>query len=140
MTNTSVRRRPLTELVGAFAVAAATAATWWAWLGWDDEYQTDPVTGQATGPYEAWQVAGCVLCLLAIAVVGALTLRPWLAPAVLTVTFTGVWSWHAGATDSSGLWLVGAVLVFGGLAWGSTLVSTAAWAGRRLLRRRRTAA
>lgn len=134
-----MRRRPLVELVGVVAVVLATAATWWGWLGWDNEYQVDPVTGQASGPYEAWQVLGCVLCLIAIVILGGLTLRPWLAPAALTLTFSGVWSWWAGSTDDSGLWLVGAVLVFGGLAWGSAVVSVLTWLGTRLIERGRTA-
>ncbi|TQS43024.1 hypothetical protein [Cryptosporangium phraense] len=127
MTPTRMRRRPLGELAGVIAVVLATAATWWGWLGWDDEYQVDPVTGQVSGPYEAWQVIGCVLGLIAIVVVGVLTLRPWLAPLALTGTFSGLWSWWAGNHDESGLWLVGAVLVVGGLAWGSAVVSVFTW-------------
>lgn len=128
----------MAQLAGAVAVAATTAATWWAWLGWDHEYQVDPVTGQSSGPYEAWQVIGCVLCLVVIAGAGALTLPPCLTPAVLTLTFTGIWSWQAGSTDETGLWGVGAILVFGGLAWGSALISAAVWVGRKVLRTRRS--
>ncbi len=35
---------------------AAAAACWWAWLGRDDEYYTDPVTGYSQGPYRPRQV------------------------------------------------------------------------------------
>ena len=126
--------RLLTELLGLLAVAAATVATWWVWLGWDTEYDIDPVTQSASGPYEVWQVAGCVLCLGVIAVVGALALRPWLVPVAMTVPFTGAWSWSAASTDDSGLWFVGAVLLFAGLSVSSALVSFAsrmAWESLR---------
>jgi hypothetical protein len=120
---------------GALAVAGATAVTWVAWLGWDTGYRFDPVTGERTGPYVAWQVVGCVLCLIAITVVGALVLPPWIPPIVLTVTFTVVWTWWAAARDGSGLWAVGATMVFVGLAFGSTLVSAVTWAGAKVLSR-----
>lgn len=125
------------DLWTVLAVGVAAAATWWAWLGWDSEYQIDPVTGVASGPYEAWQVIGCVLCLAAIAIVGGLLTRPWLAVASMTVTFTAVWSWWAGRSDETGLWLVGAILVFIGLGWSSSLLAFGAWFGRRFLRAHR---
>ena len=130
MTLTSARSGPIGQLAGALAVAVATAVTWWSWLGWDNEYQVDPVTGDASGPYQPWQVVGCGLTLIAIAVVGGLTLWPWIPPVVLTLTFTGVWSRWAGSADETGLWVVGAGLLFVGLAVGSTIVTTVAWGAR----------
>jgi AraC-like DNA-binding protein/quercetin dioxygenase-like cupin family protein len=118
-----------TQLWGGLVVVLATVATWWVWLGRDTTYQVDPATGTSSGPYEAWQVIGCVACLAAIVVAAGLVLRPWLAPAVVTVTFTAIWSWWAGRSDESGLWLVGAFLIFLGLAWGSSVLSVGAWLG-----------
>jgi hypothetical protein len=123
----SLRREAKRAGPGVLGLAGSTVAVWWLWLGWDTEYQTDPVTGSASGPYEAWQVIGCVLSLGVIAVVGGLFLRPWIVVPTMTVPFTITWSWAAAVTDNSGLWAVGALLVFVGLASGSAGLSFGAW-------------
>lgn len=116
---------------------AATFATWWLWLGSDTTYQVDPATGATTGPYEPAQVAGCVLTLLALAVAGGLLLRPWLVVLAMTATFTLAWAVDAAGRDESGLWLVGAVLVFGGMTAGTSVCAFGAWAVRGVVERRR---
>ena len=118
--------------LGAPLVAAATAGAWYAWLGWDTGYDVDPVTRAVSGPYQAWQVAGCVLTLAAIAVLGALLSPAWMVAPVMTVAFTAAWSAGAARSDDSGLWVIGAVLVLLGMAAGSTLLAFGArWlAGR----------
>jgi hypothetical protein len=118
---TSSRR--WTRVLGVPGLAVLSVAAWSLWLGWDHEYQTDPATGVSSGPYEAWQVAGCVLSLVAIAIVGGLLLGPWLVVPTMTVAFTGAWSASAASTDDTGLWVVGAGLVFIGLALGSAALS-----------------
>jgi len=123
--------------LGAIGTAAATVGAWWAWLGWDTESRTDPVTLTESGPYEPWQVAGCVLTLAAIAVVAGLLLAPWLVAPVMTIAFTAAWTVQAAAGDESGLWVVGAVGVLIGMAIGTTVLSVAAWAVRRALTGRR---
>lgn len=119
----------------AAAIAGATVAAWWLWLGWDTTYQTDPDTGVASGPYTAWQVAGCVLSLAVIAALGGRLLGPLVVTPVMTVTLTAAWSARAASSDETGLWLVGAVLVFVATAAGTALVSALArwWprSGRR---------
>jgi hypothetical protein len=107
------------SVLGALALAAITALTWWVWLGQDTEYQVDPSTGSETGPYEPVQVIACVLSIVVIAAIGGLLLRPWLVVAAMTVSFTVAWSLQAAATDDSGLWAVGAVLVAGGMLLGT---------------------
>ncbi|MER7167838.1 hypothetical protein ABT336_17430 [Micromonospora sp. NPDC000207] len=123
------------SLVGAPLLALVTAGVWWAWLGWDNGYQVDPVTGEMTGPYVPWQVVGCVISLAVVAAAAGWVLSPWLVVPVMTATFTIAWSQNAAATDDSGLWGVGAVLVFVGMASGATLISS----GSQLLRGRRHA-
>ncbi|MFI7427469.1 hypothetical protein ACIBPB_10820 [Micromonospora sp. NPDC049836] len=118
--------------LGGLLLAVATVATWFAWLSWDTGYRVDPETGATSGPYAVWQVAGCVLTLVLVAALGGWWLGPWLVVPVMTVAFTAAWAAHAAATDDSGLWVVGAVLVLIGTAAGSLVVSLAA----RLLRRR----
>jgi hypothetical protein len=122
--------------LGATVLAGATVITWWAWLGRDTEYRLDPITLAESGPYEVWQVAGCVLTLTVLAVAGGLVLPPWLVAGVMTVAFTAAWSLRAASTDESGLWLVGAIGVFAGTAVGSTALSVSAWAVRRARRSR----
>ncbi|MEH0937186.1 hypothetical protein [Micromonospora psammae] len=120
-------------LVGGLILAAATVGAWWAWLGWDSGYATDPRTGATTGPYQPWQVAGCVLTLALLAAAAGWWLSPWLVAPVMAVAFTVAWAAHAASTDDSGLWAVGAVLVLVGTGVGTTVVSV----GAHLLRRRR---
>jgi hypothetical protein len=117
-----VRRRPI-ALLGA---ALLSVLAWVAWLGWDQEYQVDPATGIASGPYEAWQVVGCVLTLLVAAVVAGVAARAVVAAAWVTVPFTVCWTVSAAREDETGLFAVGALLIAVGLYLGSLAVATAA--------------
>ncbi|GAA2678213.1 hypothetical protein [Actinoplanes palleronii] len=112
-------------LIGTVVVAVLSAGAWFAWLGWDTEYQTDPATGVTSGPYEAWQVAGCALTLLVV-FVGALLARvpALLASLALTLAFTAVWTAQAAAEDSTGMYGVGTIMLLLGLGT-ATLVVTA---------------
>jgi hypothetical protein len=112
------------KIVQGLGVAVLSAALWFAWMGWDTERDFDPVTQTSSGPYEAWQVVGCGVTLLLV-LVGALLLgvHPVVAGAAMTVAFTAAWTTTAAATDDSGLFVVGAVLVFLGLALATTVVS-----------------
>ncbi len=112
-------------------LAVATAAAWAAWLSWEAGYRTDPVTGAVNGPYAWWQVAGCVVTLAVVAAVAARRLPVWLVVPVMAVVFTVAWSIPAAATDETGLWGVGAILVLSGVSMGSALVAGLS----RLLRR-----
>jgi hypothetical protein len=120
------RRRPAPWLqaTGALTVAVLSALLWFAWLGWDTTYQVDPVTQTTSGPYEAWQVAGCAVSLLTL-FVGALLagVRPFWASAALTVAFTAAWTASAAATDETGLYAVGTILLLIGLTAGTALVA-----------------
>ncbi len=116
------------------ALAVLGAACWFAWLGNDTTYQVDPATGVASGPYEAWQVAGCVASLVAVVVLGTVLLGARATVLLVTVAFTVAWSVTASG-DGSGLWLVGALLVLVGAAAGSSAVAGVTAA---VLRRRRT--
>ena len=121
------------NLLGGLFLAMATVGAWWLWLGRDTRYTVDPETGSTTGPYEPWQVVGCVLTLAVLAALAGTRLSPWLVAPVMTVAFTVAWSWQAASTDDTGLWAVGAVLVLIGMAVGTTAVSVGArWiSGRR---------
>ena len=119
---------------GLLGLAAATVFTWWAWLGRDTEMQLDPATGDYSGPYTTAQVAGLVLTLAALLVTAVLLRVPALpAAAVMTVAFTAAWTAQAAATDDSGLYLVGTILVLAGMTAGTAVVAllTSAVRGRR---------
>ncbi|MFG2049187.1 hypothetical protein ACGFIW_17385 [Micromonospora sp. NPDC048935] len=120
-------------LLGVLFLATATVGAWVLWLGWDTRYTVDEQTGASSGPYEPWQVVGCVLTLVLLAALAGTRLSPWLVAPVMTVAFTAAWSWRAASTDDSGLWVVGGILVLLGMGAGSIAVSFPA---RRFARRR----
>jgi hypothetical protein len=122
MNTTKVAKHTASEPLGALVLAGLTVASWFAWMGWDTEYQVDPVTQSSSGPYEPWQVIGCVVTLLVLAVVAALRLSPWTVIATTTVA----WVFSAARSDDSGLWAVGAILVAIGMAGGSAITAFAA--------------
>ncbi|MEU8329183.1 hypothetical protein [Micromonospora sp. NPDC048839] len=120
-------------LLGVLFLATATVGSWILWLGWDTRYTVDEQTGATSGPYEPWQVIGCVLTLVLLAALAGTRLSPWLVAPVMAVAFTAAWSWRAASTDDSGLWVVGGTLVLLGMAAGSIAVSFPA---RRFAQRR----
>ena len=101
----------------AVLLALFTAATWFAWLGWDHQYYE--VGGVAQGPYRPWQVLGCGATVVAATVLAYVRVRGVLALFVLAaagiVGFAVPWARDAGASDDTGLWMVGLfMLVIGG--------------------------
>jgi hypothetical protein len=114
----------------AFALAVFAAAMWFAWLGWDDAYHE--VDGAPQGPYRAWQVIGCGLCIAAAAVLALLWARSASAILVLAAAavtgFAVPWAVDAASTDDTGLWVVGLLLlvVGGGVGLVVLLAVTAA--------------
>lgn len=121
----------LRSLLGAALLAVAPVVTWYAWLGHDTEYYLDEAGNQA-GPYTTMQVAGCVLTLVALLVAAVLLrVHPLVAAAAMTLAFTVAWTAHAAAEDETGLFLVGTILVFFGMAAGTTVVALIARALRR---------
>lgn len=119
MTTSSARQTVIT--VGL--LAAGCFAAYWAWLGWDNTYQTDPQTGVASGPYETWQVAGCVLTLAAIAITAGIARRATLAVATMPPAFTAAWAIPAAAEDETGLYGVGAIMILVGMLAGSAVLA-----------------
>jgi len=124
-------RPPLPHLLLVVVLAGGAALSYVAWLGWDRRYDLDPVTGTSSGPYEAWQVVGCVVTLAALAVLAGLLGRPGLAVGVIPVVVTSLWSRDAAVRDDSGLWVVGAVLLACGLLTGVAAVASLADGVRR---------
>ena len=88
-------------------VAAASVLAWFGWMGWDHEYQTD-AQGLPSGPYQAWQVIGSALTVVATvaAAVRALHGPARLAvPVVAALAYAVAWS---GTVNDDGTgWVVG---------------------------------
>src|SRR3954451_9085918 len=100
------------SFLGSVVVAVATVAAFVLFLGRDHTYSLDPVTGNETGPWSTAQVAGCLAVLLVV-LVAAVLLRvpPRIAAAAMPVAFVVGGRVPAAATDESGLYVVGAVLI-----------------------------
>jgi hypothetical protein len=119
------------SIAGAVALAAATVFAWYAWLGRDTTDQID-ASGQESGPYTTAQVVGCVLTLAVLLVAAVLlAVRPLVAAAAMTVAFTAAWTVQAAGTDETGLFAVGACLVFVAMAAGTAVVGLVADQVRR---------
>ncbi|WP_406339606.1 hypothetical protein OH782_09745 [Streptomyces sp. NBC_01544] len=100
------------QLLAILVLAALALAVWAAWLGWDQHRDVHP-DGSTTGPYEAWQVIGLVLTLLALVYWAAS--RRYIAGAVLGIT-SGLTAaaYYDWSDDSSGLFMVGVGMVMVG--------------------------
>src|SRR3982750_4062486 len=109
--------------IGGVCVAAGSALSWGGGRGWDHQDQQDAGTAEWSGPYEAWQVVGGALSLLALFVVALLAgVRPLPAAAALILAFTGPWTAWA-SRDNTGLFAVGMLMLLVGLSVGTTVVS-----------------
>ncbi|WP_328910724.1 hypothetical protein OG230_15055 [Streptomyces sp. NBC_00234] len=127
-------QRPLKlvpQLTAILVLAVMTLAVWASWLGWDQHRDVQP-DGSETGPYEAWQVIGLLLTLLAPVYWAAS--RRYIAGAVLGVTAgLTVAAFYDWSDDASGLFLIGVgMIMMGSLAVtgvaSAVIVSVKAWA------------
>jgi hypothetical protein len=130
----TARKKPSPTLT-TLTVVVLTVVAWWIFLGRDVVREVDPATGNVTGPYEAPQEIACVLVLAALVVVGTLSAPAWAAVLAVAVPFTAAWTIQAQATDDSGLWAVGALLVLLGTLAGGAVVAVVT----RVVERRRAA-
>lgn len=109
------------QLAAILVLAVVSLALWAAWLGWDQHRDVQP-DGTTTGPYEAWQVIGLVLTLLAPVYWAAS--RRHIAGAVLGstagLTAAAYYDW---SDDSSGLFMIGVWMVMMGSFVVTALVS-----------------
>ncbi|MFE3638439.1 hypothetical protein [Streptomyces sp. NPDC059168] len=122
-------RRPALQLLSILVMAGVSTALWAAWLGWDQHRDIHP-DGSTTGPYEAWQVIGLALTLLAAVCWAALRNHAVAAAAGTSagLTIAAYCDW---SDDSSGLFVVGVGLVMLGSLAGTTVVSTLITAATR---------
>src|SRR4051812_18679816 len=122
-------RKPVLQLLSILLLAVTALALWAAWLGWDQHRDVQP-DGTTTGPYEAWQVIGLVLTLLAPVCWAAS--RHYIAGAVLgTTAGLTVAAYHDWSDDSSGLFVVGVGMVMMGSLVVTAVVSAVITFARR---------
>ena len=119
------------------AVAALTVAAYMAWLGWDTEYDVDPVTGVVSGPYQPWQVIGLAICLGSVAAVAGWIGRRGVCALAMPLAFAVCFGVNASASpNDDGLWVVGMILASVGILIGVTVVGAGAGMASRWWRSR----
>ena len=96
-------------------VTLLCAASYLAWLGWDQEKTRVPGTFEFEGPYEPWQVVGLAFTLAAITAVTAWrsSALGWTAVVTITVVLTSAFSIDAATerTQDANLWPIGAFML-----------------------------
>ncbi|WP_326606424.1 hypothetical protein [Streptomyces sp. NBC_01800] len=121
--------KPVPQLLSILLLAGVSLAAWAAWLGWDQHRDVQP-DGTTTGPYEAWQVIGLVLTLLAPVYWAAS--RRYIAGAVLgTTAGLTVAAYYDWSDDSSGLFMVGVGMVMMGSLVATAVVSSVIASAKR---------
>jgi uncharacterized membrane protein (DUF4010 family) len=121
--------KPVPQLLLILVLVGVSLAVWAAWLGWDQHRDVQP-DGTTTGPYEAWQVMGLVLTLLAPVYWAAS--RRYIAGAVLgTTAGLTVAAYYDWSDDSSGLFMVGVGMVMMGSLVVTAVVSSVIASARR---------
>lgn len=102
-------QNPVIQFLAALLLAGVSMALWAAWLGWDQQRDVHP-DGSTTGPYQAWQVIGLVLTLLAPVYWAAS--RKYVVGAVLgsSLGLAGA-AFYDWSDDSSGLFAVGVLMI-----------------------------
>ena len=101
----------------------AGLAVWAAWLGWDDTTSYDVVTRQDESPYVTLQVLGCGLTVGVVTALLAVRWSPVVAATGVSVGFWWAWTAWAAASDSTGLFFIGAVGLAFGLAAGTSFAA-----------------
>ncbi|WP_330460322.1 hypothetical protein OIB37_27705 [Streptomyces sp. NBC_00820] len=122
-------RKAASQSLSIVVSAGFALAAWVAWLGWDQHRDVHP-DGSTTGPYQAWQVIGLVLTLLASVYWAVSRRRPAGAvlgtSAGLTVAAYADWS-----DDASGLFVIGVLMTMMGSLAATGLVSLVITSMRR---------
>ncbi|MFD3665285.1 hypothetical protein ACFWVF_32575 [Streptomyces sp. NPDC058659] len=106
------QQRSSLQALAALVLAGVGVAAWAAWLGWDQHRDVHP-DGSTTGPYEAWQVLGLALTLLAPVCWAAFRDRAvgGVIGTTAGLTVAAAYDW---SDDASGLFVIGVGLVMMG--------------------------
>ncbi|MBC9714598.1 hypothetical protein H9Y04_18740 [Streptomyces sp. TRM66268-LWL] len=120
---------PARLVIAALALTALAIGAWAGWLGWDQQRDVHP-DGSTTGPYEAWQVIGLVLTLLAPVYWAAVRRHP-AVPVVGVTAGLSVAAFTDWSDDASGLFMVGVLMVLVGSLAVTTALSAVTVAVRK---------
>lgn len=94
-----------------------------AFLGWDQHKDID-AAGNASGPYQAWQVVGYGAVLAGLAFGAGRRGYPWVATVTISAALTACFAVDAATdADGDGLWPIGAALLAIGSAAGAAGVA-----------------
>ncbi|GAA3850480.1 hypothetical protein GCM10023084_00910 [Streptomyces lacrimifluminis] len=121
--------KPVRQLLPVLVLAGMALAAWAAWLGWDQRHDVH-ADGSTTGPYEAWQVIGLVLTLLA-PVYWAASRRHFPGAVLGTTAGLTVAAFYDWSDDASGLFMVGVVMIMMGSLGATAAVSAVTVALKR---------
>ena len=112
------------QLIAFVGMTLTAMVAWDGWLGWDQVPDEHP-DGSTSGPYEAWQVIGLVVTLLAPVVwAGAHRYFPAaVAGTTIGLTAAAYYDW---SDDSSGLFVVGVGMIMIGSAALTTITAAVA--------------
>lgn len=135
----AVRRWPASRSAQFGLAIALGALVWGAWLGWDRTASFDIMTGTTQYPYVTLQVAGCAVTVGLLTGVLASRWSPLAVAAGVSVGFLVCWTTQAAATDSTGLYLVGAMMLTVGLTGGTALAAAVGHVVGLARQQRRTA-
>ncbi|GGT37093.1 hypothetical protein [Streptomyces purpureus] len=105
--------RPLNPGLSLLLLTLAPVAAWAVWLGWDQHQDVHP-DGSVSGPYEAWQVIGLVLTLVAPVYWAASRQRVVSAVFGTTVGLTVASYYDWSDNETGGLFVVGVGMVMVG--------------------------
>ena len=86
-------------------------ASWLLLLGWHRK-RWEGSDGFTHGPFHAWQVSALVAVAVTVFSLAASKGNPVVAAVLSTLTLTVLFASDSSGTDDSGLWAVGALLVF----------------------------
>ena len=120
---------------GFILALALGAATYAAWLAWDNEHYYDAALGVYQGPYRPLQVLGCALTFLLVTALLAARWPPLSVAVGTSLAFWLFWTIQAGSRDETGLFLVGSLFLAVGLSLGSALASVIGYSLRGRLHR-----
>ncbi|MGA3527679.1 hypothetical protein [Melissospora conviva] len=110
-------------LLWIIALGATTVAAYLALFGWDQRKDLDVVTGNETGPYEAWQIIGLGLVVAALAFLAGRKHQVLSAVVALPLALTAAFAVIAVSSPEPGFWPIGALLLALGSAAATTLVA-----------------
>ena len=119
----SERHRPVGTSARLGLAVLIGLVVWAAWLGWDDTTSYDVVTRQDESPYVTLQVLGCGLTVGVVTALLAARWSPVVAATGVSVGFWWAWTAWAAASDSTGLFLIGAIGLAFGLAAGTSFAA-----------------